>query len=310
MKSTILLMAAAAITMYSCSRSYKSVTVDNINQARGFKNVAYTEKDAYVIATVRSVTDDWDGDEGKEFTPESGNKLVRVELSTSSTVYKADYVITDANFELYDKSTKATHTALVKLDRKPKFNAGQTSGYRTGYVVFEVPVSSKPEDLFLSLNLATIEQADLSKANIEDLVPLTPYDESADKETVKNINQSFEEVNSIWDATIKYTIKDIVYFSKDKQIEPMTGEIVTENLVKITMDITHESKQGSVWFNAPVLLTNYGTVMDNSELSSDESSIKPGETLSLEYYFVLPRSAKALSIVSGLSGDYVYNIKL
>lgn len=307
MKKEFFNLLLGTALLASCSSPENKVIEYSAN-VKGFYN-GQNESDGtpiFDILTLNSVTYDWDG--GGDFSANSGEKLIKVELSGNTTSSKADLGLLESNIALFDASTKKTYPASVSLKKGATFK-GIATRRESGYAVYSVPSDVQLDNLYIGTD-KTSAQADLSKEKVENLLPLKKSDEPEEKKVELNSKQTVEE--SIYDLTKTYTFKTIVINANDETVKKYRSENPESSnytIVRLDIDIENSSDTKDAWIDIPWLLSEYALNLPDYSFGETPSQIKPGKH-SFSFYYKIYKGSK----VFGFNGENKfgedYSVKL
>ncbi|MBC9812451.1 hypothetical protein H9Y05_08195 [Crocinitomicaceae bacterium CZZ-1] len=310
-KQILCLFIGGALLATSCSRTPESKETEYTSNVKGFLNAKNNEEGEPVfnMISLSLVTDDWDGKE--DFSPNSGDdKLVKVEFSIQSTDGSVDIGMMETNLGLFDSSTKKTYPASVSLATGPTLQA-LMSTFETGYAVFSVPVDTKLDNLYLGAS--TKDGAiDLSKENIESLLPLKKMEAPAEKTVALSASHAIEDI--IFGMTKTYTFKSVTFNANDDKVKNFHSAnpgMEGYSFVKLELDIDNSSKTEKAWVNLPYLISEYGYSIPDYDSSFGEkpSDVQPGKT-SLTLYYRVRTGEKVIAFVGEDRKADDYSVKL
>lgn len=309
----LFLFVATSLLFFSCSRTFENKETEYDYNVKGFYKTTDEENvPVYSFINIKSVTEDWDGGVDKDFEPaESGDKLIKIEVRGYLTNKDFDLGKLETGYCLFDASSKKTYNAIprISVTKGPTF-PGLISNDVDGFFVFSVPKDAKINDLYIGLNENENPTAkvDLSKENINNLLPLKPFEIPA-SETV-NVNSKIVEKG--WNGTVTYTIKNVTKYADDDKIKEhikaekeQWGELYSAPLYfKVEGEI--ESTGEESFLPSIYLLNEYNEInLSISEISNKPESMDANGKQSFTlYYIVQPNKITGVNI-----GNQIIEIK-
>lgn len=297
-----LFLVVVSSGLFSCSREFENKTTEYVYNTKGFFNSNDDDGDpVYNLFTLSQVTDDWDGDGDEYFKPDNKNeKIIKVDLSgrVSSSLSGKDLGgINSAMIILYDHSTKKAYRGLSSLTKmKPTFQGGFNTS-ESGYVVYRVPRETKINDLYIGIDDEEVDlsnlkeeinkELDWSKKDVNDLLPLKPFEVPAEKKVNVNIVKNIDN----WRGKRTYTFKDFTNYVNDdfvkKHIKEESEAYGLQNSdVFFKLDIDLEVSEDMEYMETIYLVTEYG--YSSPIEKSVPKEIKAGERISLSLYYAMP----------------------
>lgn len=310
-KQILCLFIGGALLATSCSRTPENKETEYTSNVKGFQNAKNNEEGEPVfnMISLSLVTDDWDGKE--DFSPNSGDdKLVKVEFSVQSTDGGVDIGMMETNIALFDASTKKTYPASVSIATGPTLQALMTT-FETGYAVFSVPVDTKLDNLYLGATTKNALDIDLSKENVETLLPLKKMEAPAEKTVALSASHAVEDI--IFGMTKTYTFKSVTFDTNDDKVKSYHSAnpgMGAYSFVKLELDIDNSSTSENAWVNLPYLITEYGYSIPDYDSSFGEkpSEVGPGKT-SLTLYYRVYKGEKLAGFVGEDRAADDYTVK-
>lgn len=298
----LLFLVAVSSGLFSCSREFENKTTDYLYNTKGFFNSNDDDGNpVYNMFTLRHVTEDWDGEGDEYFTPDSKDeKIIKVDLYgiVSSSLSGKDLGgINSAMIILYDASTKKAYRGLSSLKKmKPTFQGGFNTS-ESGYVVYRVPKETSLNNLYIGIDDEDIDLSDLkaeinkeldwSKKDVNDLLPLKPFEVPAEKKVSLNTVRAVDN----WRGKRTYTLKNFTSYVNDdfvkehiKEESEAYGLENTDVFFKLEMDL--ESSEDLEYMETIYLVTEYGHSFPIEK--SVPKTIKAGEKTSLSLYYAIP----------------------
>lgn len=305
MKKIILAIAITGLLVASCSRTFENKEMEYKANVKGFfKMNDENNKPGYDMLTITSIVDDWDGKE--KYSPNSGSeKLIKVSMRGSTTIYGEDLGFTEASFELYNMKDKVSFKPILSLKNGSTFKGASTAN-ENGYVVYSIPVESDFADLYIGLNkgLGEINWADESA---ETLLPLKEVNyDFAEKVVTLDVTKTIEEG---WNGeSVKYTFKSITFNCEDDKVKEYKKDDFNKDKLFARLDIDLENlseKELSLYTSVPYLLSDYRSMTNESSLPSLDDKLAPLEKKSQTIYYSITPGVNYL----GLIKDGKYNIE-
>lgn len=297
-----LFLAVVSSGLFSCSREFENKTTEYVYNTKGFFNSNDEDGDpVYNLFTLSQVTDDWDGEGDEYFKPDNKNeKIIKVDLSgrVSSSLSGKDLGgINSAMIILYDASTKKAYRGLSSLTKmKPTFQGGFSTS-ESGYVVYRVPRETKINDLYIGIDDEEVDlsnlkeeinkELDWSKKDVNDLLPLKPFEVPAEKKVSINTVKIIDN----WRGKRTYTFKDFTNYVNDDFVKEHIKEEseaygLQNSDVFFKLDIDLEASEDMEYMETIYLVTEYGYSFPIEK--SVPKEIKAGEKTSLSLYYATP----------------------
>lgn len=297
-----LFFVAISSGLFSCSRNFENKTTEYVYNTKGFFNSNDEDGDpVYNLFTLREVTDDWDGGGDDYFKPDNKNeKIIKVDMygSVSSSLSGKDLGgINSAMIILYDASTKKAYRGLSSLTKmQPTFQGGFSTS-ASGYAVYRVPKETNINNLYIGIDEEEVDlsnlkaeinkELDWSKKDVNDLLPLKPFEIPAEKKVTMNIVKTADD----WRGKRTYTLKDFTSYVNDdfvkehiKEESEAYGLTNSDVFFKLEMDV--ETSEDLEYMESIYLVTEYGRSFPIDK--SVPKMVKAGEKASLSLYYAIP----------------------
>lgn len=310
--------ALAGLVLVSCSREFENKELVYQANRQGFFKAEGKEGKlpTFDIITIKSITDDWDGDE--EFAPSSGsNKLIKVEVYATCTNSDMDLGINEQNLELYNKATGEVIPASLDINVGSTFPA-LDKRYTGGYVVYEIPTESKFEDLFIGLHYSegiSIETKDWSKEEVSNLLPLKEVAYDATERT-QALNAEKVVADIVFNTEVKYQVKSITYNCNDDAVKAYKKEnSFDEDAIFVRLDMAYTcivaGRNGDARIEDPYLVGQYKILSAASDFGDYPDKVAQDATVEASSYFQVEPGQTIIGITDGyrLNGDFFFEVK-